>query len=119
MEAGRAWAAGRLDGGSEQDDDALADAERWGIDLDPADLAGDPGDGIWAWLVPALRAFLAIDTQWRMAPLGMGGMRALGLDYAAARAGLDLAGIEMTPALWADVRLIEAGARAEMNGARS
>lgn len=34
----------------------------------------------------------------------------IGLDYAGARAGLELAGIAMTPALWEQVRLIEAGA---------
>ena len=42
----------------------------------------------------------------------------LGLDYAAARAGLDLAGIEMTPDLWSEVRAIEAGAIEELNRER-
>lgn len=40
----------------------------------------------------------------------------IGLDYAAAQAGLGLAGIAVTPALWAEVREIERGARAAMNG---
>lgn len=39
----------------------------------------------------------------------------LGLDYAAARAGLRLAGITMTTALWADVQIIEAGAVDALN----
>ena len=39
----------------------------------------------------------------------------IGLDYTAARAGLDLAGIEMTPGLWAEVRDIESGAIEELN----
>jgi hypothetical protein len=40
----------------------------------------------------------------------------IGLDYTAAQAGLELAGIAVTPAVWADVREIERGARAAMNG---
>ncbi len=54
-------------------------------------------------------------TQFRAISGGMG-IVALGLDYAAARAGLELAGIEVTPALWADVQQIEAGAIAALNG---
>lgn len=37
-----------------------------------------------------------------------------GLDYAGARAGLEMAGIEVTPDLWADLQVIEAGALAGM-----
>ena len=40
----------------------------------------------------------------------------LGLDYTAVRAGFDLAGVKITPDLWAEVQLIEAGARDAMNG---
>lgn len=45
----------------------------------------------------------------------MSGAAAVGLDYAGARAGLGLAGIEMTPELWADVQEIERAAIAAMN----
>lgn len=45
----------------------------------------------------------------------MGRIVWVGLDYAAARAGLDLAGLTITPEIWAQVRLIEAGAREELN----
>jgi len=48
----------------------------------------------------------------------MNGMTATGLDYAGARAGLDLAGIAVTPALWADLQSIEHGAIAAMNEAQ-
>jgi hypothetical protein len=34
----------------------------------------------------------------------------IGLDYAAARAGLEAEGIEVTPEVWRDLRAIEAGA---------
>jgi hypothetical protein len=39
----------------------------------------------------------------------------IGLDYAAARAGLELAGLEVTPEVWADLRAIEEGAIEGMN----
>ena len=38
-----------------------------------------------------------------------------GLDYAGARAGLDAAGFTVTPALWADIMMIEAGALSAKN----
>jgi hypothetical protein len=66
--------------------------------------------------VAALEAFLCIATQWRMAGLADGTVHITGLDYTAARAGLELAGVDMTPALWTEVRTIEIGARAAMNG---
>ena len=47
-----------------------------------------------------------------MSPTG----RFIGLDYTAVRAGLELAGIEMTPDLWSEVQLIEAGACKGLNG---
>lgn len=46
-------------------------------------------------------------------------MLAVGLDYAAVRAGLDLAGIEMTPGRWGELRMIELGARRALNGETS
>ena len=46
----------------------------------------------------------------------MGGIYYQGLDYAGAEAGLRLAGLTMTPALWGEVRVIEAGARNALNG---
>lgn len=74
---------------------------------------------MWAENVAAVLAFLACSTQWRAVGLTNGTasrLRVLGLDYAGARAGLDLAGIAVTPALWGDLRHIESGALAEMNG---
>lgn len=49
-------------------------------------------------------------TQWRAVSGPMGGAIPLGLDYAGARAGLELAEVATTPALWADLRVIESGA---------
>jgi len=39
----------------------------------------------------------------------------LGLDYAGVRAALDLAGIEATPALFHDLRILEAAASEALN----
>jgi hypothetical protein len=39
----------------------------------------------------------------------------LGIDYTAARAALDLAGLRVTPEVWDEVRTIEEGAVEEMN----
>lgn len=78
-------------------------------------VRGEADDGVWFENAPAVRAFLSIDTQWRFAAVGIGGMVAIGLDYQGARAGLELAGIEVTPELWADLRVIEAAAGEAMN----
>lgn len=52
-----------------------------------------------------------------MVPPGFGGRPIwLGLDYSAAETGLRLAGIEVTPELWSDIRLIEEGAKEALNG---
>ena len=88
---------------------------RWGIDLTGADLDGEGAGGGWGENVAALGAFLAIQTQWRCVMGPSGQMITTGLDYSGAKVGLKLAGIKMTPDLWADVRVIETGARAAMN----
>lgn len=88
--------------------------------VDPASLtraAPESHDGIWRDHVTALRAYLAIADQWRVVAGGSGALW-LGLDYGAARAGLDLAGIAVSPEVWADVQLIEAGAKAALNEAK-
>lgn len=65
--------------------------------------------------MPALSAFLAVSGQWRHRTLGQKATEWIGLDYGAVRAGLDLAGIVIAPDTWAELRLIEAGARDELN----
>lgn len=63
---------------------------------------------------------MAISTQWRAVPVG-GGMAPvrvywMGLDYGGAAAGLAAAGIVLTPALWAGLRIMETAARNALNG---
>lgn len=64
---------------------------------------------------PALEAFLSVCSQWRMVTAKEIGTRTIGLDYGAVEVGLRFAGIEMNPALWSEVQLIEQGARGAMN----
>ncbi|MBL4751455.1 MAG: DUF1799 domain-containing protein [Amylibacter sp.] len=63
----------------------------------------------------AAKAFLTVTTQWRMVALPNGKLLATGLDYAGAKSGLKLAGIKPNAVLWAELRMIEQGARSTMN----
>nr|RDS96960.1 hypothetical protein DWF04_03920 [Cereibacter sphaeroides f. sp. denitrificans] len=83
--------------------------------MDLGDTLDRIDEGVWPENVAAVQAFLFVATQWRWVGGGMGGLMAIGLDYAGARAGLDLAGVEVTPALWHELTLIEAGALAALN----
>lgn len=65
---------------------------------------------------PALKAFLAVSTQWRAITRMDGSVYWQGLDYAGAERGFALAGIDIDPALWGDVRVMEAAARNRLNG---
>lgn len=97
-----------------QEDELERDARFWGI---PLELLRDPGEdqeGIWEEHLEALECFLAVQTQWRVA-VGMRGAVYQGLDYGACESGLRLAGHDPDPALWAEVRLIEDGAKQVLN----
>lgn len=84
----------------------------WGINLD---LGDDPELGVWPENAAAIRAWLIVAGQMRIISGGMGGAAYLGLDYAAARDGLELAGVALTPDDWARVRIIEASATEALN----
>ncbi|WP_257195879.1 MULTISPECIES: DUF1799 domain-containing protein [unclassified Bradyrhizobium] len=83
---------------------------------------------IWPDNVPAVEAFLAVATQWRVVACSPGGALGpgggaigpsvpiyLALDYAAVRAGLDAEGIAVTPELWRGLRVMEQAAAAALN----
>lgn len=72
-------------------------------------------DGVWPGHATAARAFVAIASQMRQV-IGPAGGCVVGLDYAGAKAGLELAAIAITPDDWARVRIIEAEAVKAMNG---
>lgn len=95
-------------------EDTLAeDAAFWGID--PALLSKPQEDALWPDHIPALEAFLAVQTQWATVVYPMGQTLHHGLRYEGVEAGLRMAGIEVTPALWGQIRLIEAGAKEALN----
>lgn len=96
-------------------DEAAQDAVAWGLDPDLFAPVEDTDSGIWDQHLPAFEAFLAVATQWRSAS-GMEGLKVIGLDYTAVKAGFDLAGIDCPPAVWADVRVIESAAMVAFNG---
>lgn len=87
------------------------------LGIDPALLPADPDAGFALWEAhrPAWEAFAAVAGQWRTVPREHRTVW-LGLDYQAAQAGLALAGIAVDPETWAEVRMIEAGARGALNG---
>lgn len=110
--AGRAWATGTLFASARVADEEAEDAAFWGVDPEEAE---DAGEGLWPENLPAVRAFLAVATQWRTVGLADGSVRVTGLDYVGARAALDALNIEVTPDLWSDVQVIEDGAMAALN----
>lgn len=95
------------------------DAKFWGID--PADLrAGEEvHEGVWPENVAAVRCFLAGATQWRIVGMADGSMRVTGLDYAGLRVALEALETGITPELWSDMQLIEAGALGGLNKVKS
>lgn len=116
--AGRAWATGVF-AGKAPTEAAIEDARLWGLDLNETDITPADDGGVWCDNQRAVEAFLAVTTQWHMIGTADGRLVATGLDYAGVRAGLDLAGIEVTPDLWPEIRVIEAGAMEAMNETRS
>lgn len=115
--AGAALVEGRLTQDAPESE-LLADARRWGID--PALIEQDEDNvGLWEENLPALEIFGAIGTQWRVVARGEGELHYVGLDYSAAAAGLSLAALTVSPQLWADVQMIEAGAVAALNRSRT
>lgn len=65
---------------------------------------------IWPDMVPAVRIFFRLGTQWRWTGAGMAGAFRTGLDYAVLPAVAGAVGIEMTPDVLADLAVLESGA---------
>lgn len=78
------------------------------------------------WAEPSVEAFLVASTQWRWAtgavigPMGMPMFQPMrmGLDYVGAQAAWLLAGLRLTPEIFANVRLMEAAALIALGEAR-
>jgi hypothetical protein len=74
--------------------------------------------GIWRENAATVRAFLSVATQWRVVAISaMAGGRVffVGLDYTAAKVGLEAAGIVITSDLWAGLCMMEEAARDALN----
>jgi len=85
------------------------------LERSQADAAFEVWDENWE----AVSAFLCVCTQWRAIARGMDGeVYWQGLDYAGVAAGLLGSGIEATPRLWGELRIMEAAARNELNGVK-
>lgn len=121
-------------------DEALRDAERFGLGGEvaaileaaaegtdasracPTCASGMPNSGgpefggVWAENAAAVAAFLLSASQWRVVASADGALIFLGLDYSGVRAGLDAAGMPVTPALWEELRVMEGAARDILNG---
>lgn len=82
-------------------------------------LGGGEHRGIWPDNAAIVAAFLAVATQWRLAPVGgglaPGRLIAVGLDYAGVRAGLAAAGIALSPAQWRGLQVMEDEALRALN----
>lgn len=81
-----------------------------------ATLRADDALEVWPENRAAVDAFLAVASQWRAIARPDGSVYWQGLDYAGVAAGLRGAGIKATPALWGDLRVMEAAARDRLNG---
>lgn len=87
-----------------------ADAERFGLILEGFDEDDDDGTGIWPEHEKAVTAFVRVSTQWVWVSPGDGTSRRVGLHYGNVEVALRNAGIEMTPDLFSDLQVLEAGA---------
>ncbi|MCB1463263.1 MAG: DUF1799 domain-containing protein [Nitratireductor sp.] len=129
--AGRAWAHKQLFEREPAmtepapDDDALADARRMNMPeemiarlrarLSRLEVGGGTFSGVWPDNVPAVEAFLAAASQWRVAANGFAA-HYVGLDYAGAAIAWAAVGIEMSASLFRRMTLVEHGAAEALNG---
>jgi uncharacterized protein DUF1799 len=109
-EAARAWVFGRLGRSDPRTPAKLTLSVReqfagMGASIKGAQIEDDPVLKVWDMNWPAVRAFLALSTQWRRA--GMRGTP-VGLDYAAIEPTLKLAGMRRTKTLFPKLQLLEA-----------
>jgi hypothetical protein len=107
-EAAAYWA-----GGGKHDEGAREDLKSFGADAAQIEKALGPKEEhfeIWPDNWPAWQAFVSVQTQWST---GFGGPT--GLDYSRVKAGLEMAGIEMTKEMFAHLRIIEAAALKAMS----
>ncbi|XNS32350.1 DUF1799 domain-containing protein [Halomonas cupida] len=72
---------------------------------------------VWPEHWRALQVFLDCGTQWRLMPVGMGGVFFQGLDYSALEAVMRMHAVDDTAAMLRQVQAIERGALEVINRA--
>jgi len=87
-----------------------------GIPLDDIDQGPDQDLGVWDQHVEAVQAFLDVTTQFNRLAMPDGTFRVTGLNYPGAQAAWAMAGVDITPDLFAQVQMIERGALAQWSG---
>ncbi|WIY25065.1 DUF1799 domain-containing protein [Parasedimentitalea psychrophila] len=97
-------------------DEDQSECELLGIPLDDIGPGFDQDLGVWAANVDAVEAFLDVTTQFIRLAMPDGTFRVTGLNYPGAQAAWQMAGLKITPDLFAQVQMIERGALAEWNG---
>lgn len=97
-------------------DEDKTDCKLLGIPLDGITPDNDRELGVWASNVDAVQAFLDVTTQFTRLAMPDGTFRVTGLNYPGAQAAWQMAGVDVTPDLFAQVQMIERGALAEWNG---
>lgn len=104
----RQWASGRSK--STETDEFDEECRKFGIDPEAARWGDSAPTGdvpIWPDMQDAVALFFTLSTQWRWTGAGMAGAFRTGLDYSVLEPTARAAGLEMTPALFGDIRVLE------------
>ena len=104
----RLWASGRSK--SQETDKFDEECRAFGIDPELARWGNDARPSevlIWPDMQDAVALFFSLATQWRWTGAGMAGAFRTGLDYAVLEPTARAAGLEMTPRLFDDIRVLE------------
>jgi hypothetical protein len=104
----RQWASGRS--ASKETDEFDDECVKFGIDPAALRWGSDRPAGrvqIWPDMQDAVALFFALSTQWRWTGVGMAGAFRTGLDYSVLEATAKATGLELTAALFDDIRTLE------------
>jgi hypothetical protein len=92
------------------------------LGIEPGSLGGkrehvpDPVP-VWPDMQAGVAIFMSLSTQWRMAS-GLSGTFATGLDYQAIEPTARMIGVELSPAVFSDVRALESASLQIWNARR-
>lgn len=104
----RAWAGGR--NASKEESQWETECSAFGIDPDALNWKTEretENAQIWPDMRESVALFFNLATQWRWSSAGMAGAWRVGLDYPAVEVTARLSGLDMTPAVFSDIRILE------------